>query len=274
LLRHILRYSQDDRLAMTIILIMKRPNLYDRLKVTAIITMIIDHLWYTFFPEISWLRLVGRIAFPIFLFLVGFNWNYKWRRDLLWYAIAVQIPIFILWYGFHYRQPTLDILFGIIIWRIIVWLVDYGLKIADWKSNFLNTLYLILFTIILLILNPYLMKVLDYWSFVILFPILGYLFSKYYKHWIFNLLYSIFIFAVFLWFTQWVFNFDLTYFVVLIIFFLLLLCIFFILWQGNRFLPVGEKFDKIIIRISKKALYIYVFHLLLFGVIKIIMLVT
>ncbi|MBQ7074369.1 hypothetical protein IJM86_04975 [bacterium] len=49
---------------------MMRPNLYDYLKVLAIITMIIDHLGYYLFPEFLWMRLVGRIAFPIFLFLV------------------------------------------------------------------------------------------------------------------------------------------------------------------------------------------------------------
>ena len=52
-----------------------QTNLYDRLKVLAVITMIIDHLGYYIFPEDLYLRLIGRIAFPIFLFLVGFYSN-------------------------------------------------------------------------------------------------------------------------------------------------------------------------------------------------------
>ena len=43
-----------------------RPNLYDYLKIVAIFTMIIDHIGYFFAPEIIELRLIGRVAFPIF----------------------------------------------------------------------------------------------------------------------------------------------------------------------------------------------------------------
>jgi len=47
-----------------------RPNLYDYLKVFAIIAMIIDHVGYYLYPELEVLRWIGRFAFPIFLFLV------------------------------------------------------------------------------------------------------------------------------------------------------------------------------------------------------------
>lgn len=56
-----------------------RPNLYDYLKVVAILTMIVDHLGYYLFPEVLEFRLIGRVAFPLFLFLVGFNASFRWR---------------------------------------------------------------------------------------------------------------------------------------------------------------------------------------------------
>lgn len=73
-----------------------RPNFYDYLKVFAIITMIIDHIGYYLFPEYSVFRLIGRIAFPIFLFLVGFNQNYQWRRGILLSACIVQFSTILL----------------------------------------------------------------------------------------------------------------------------------------------------------------------------------
>ena len=50
-----------------------RPNLYDYLKVYAICTMIGDHLGYFLFPEVIELRMIGRVAFPLFFLLIGRN---------------------------------------------------------------------------------------------------------------------------------------------------------------------------------------------------------
>ena len=41
------------------------------LKLIAICTMLIDHMGYTLFPGVMWLRCVGRVAFPIFCFLIA-----------------------------------------------------------------------------------------------------------------------------------------------------------------------------------------------------------
>ncbi|MDP2670231.1 MAG: TraX family protein [bacterium] len=73
----------------------QRPNLYDYIKVIALISMILDHIGYFLFPEQIIRRVVGRLAFPLFLFLVGYNLSRR-RRWSLWIAgIIVQIAIFI-----------------------------------------------------------------------------------------------------------------------------------------------------------------------------------
>ena len=40
------------------------------LKIIAMILMLLDHLWATIIPGNQWMTLVGRMAFPIFAFLV------------------------------------------------------------------------------------------------------------------------------------------------------------------------------------------------------------
>src|SRR5574343_1078786 len=70
----------------------KRPFF---LKLVAIITMIIDHVGAIFFPHIWWFRLIGRLCFPLFGYLLatGFDktsnkFNYALRLGI--FAIISQ----------------------------------------------------------------------------------------------------------------------------------------------------------------------------------------
>lgn len=45
---------------------------YDFLKFFAVVTMIIDHIGFYFYPDIQWFRIVGRMSFPCWMFLIGF----------------------------------------------------------------------------------------------------------------------------------------------------------------------------------------------------------
>ena len=74
------------------------------LKLIAIITMIIDHVGYVLFREYEIFRIIGRISFPIFCFLLveGYYHTrnvYKYLARLLLFAIISE-PIFDrLFYG-------------------------------------------------------------------------------------------------------------------------------------------------------------------------------
>lgn len=46
------------------------------LKCIAIVTMTLDHMGFYLFPEVEWLRIVGRIAFPLFAFLAAESFRY------------------------------------------------------------------------------------------------------------------------------------------------------------------------------------------------------
>lgn len=77
----------------------EQRGLFDNftLKLIAILTMAIDHIGYTLFPDMMILRGIGRIAFPIFCFLIveGFfhtrsHVNYLIRLGV--FAILSEIP--------------------------------------------------------------------------------------------------------------------------------------------------------------------------------------
>jgi len=42
----------------------------DALKIIAVISMLTDHIGYVLFPGVMWLRIIGRLAFPIYCFLL------------------------------------------------------------------------------------------------------------------------------------------------------------------------------------------------------------
>lgn len=43
----------------------------DALKLLACLTMLIDHIGAIFFPGLQWMRLIGRISFPLYAFLLS-----------------------------------------------------------------------------------------------------------------------------------------------------------------------------------------------------------
>ncbi len=72
-------------------------NSYDFLKSIAIITMIIDHLGLFFYPEVDFLRLIGRISYPLFAFCIGYNKKYHLDSTLIVLAIIMCLSHLVLW---------------------------------------------------------------------------------------------------------------------------------------------------------------------------------
>ena len=75
-----------------------------QLKIIAIILMTIDHIGFILFPDIIILRVIGRLSFPIFVFLIieGFkntsNYN-SFLKRLISFAVIIEIPNLILNYS-------------------------------------------------------------------------------------------------------------------------------------------------------------------------------
>lgn len=69
---------------------------YDLWKTLAVIAMIVDHIGYYFYPENEWWRAIGRMSFPIWLFLVGYA-NSRDLSPLLWggavFLLAMNIVV-------------------------------------------------------------------------------------------------------------------------------------------------------------------------------------
>ena len=67
------------------------------LKMIAAVTMLIEHMGYIFFPQYIFLRIIGRISFPIFAFLIveGFMHTKDVKKYILRmavFALLTEIP--------------------------------------------------------------------------------------------------------------------------------------------------------------------------------------
>jgi hypothetical protein len=94
----------------------KEITSYDLLKTFAIITMVIDHLGYFFFPENMTLRLIGRTSAPVWFFLIGYAMNRNLEPRLWIWASILAVGYFLM---DQYTLP-LNILFTMLAVRAVL----------------------------------------------------------------------------------------------------------------------------------------------------------
>ncbi len=82
------------------------------LKIIACTSMLIDHMGLMLFPSVIWLRYVGRIAFPIFAFLISEGCRYT--KNKLKYFLTVFV-LGILCQAVYFIVYPNDLYFGILI---------------------------------------------------------------------------------------------------------------------------------------------------------------
>lgn len=71
------------------------------LKVIAIISMTVDHIGYVFFPQMQIFRIIGRIALPIFAFLIAEGYSHtknvrKYELRLFLFALISALPFYLV----------------------------------------------------------------------------------------------------------------------------------------------------------------------------------
>lgn len=88
------------------------PSIFDgrTLKILAVISMLIDHIGVALYPNIMLLRYIGRLAFPIYCFLLvegAFHTHdiRKYLRNLLIFAAISEIPFNMMLKGRFFYFP-------------------------------------------------------------------------------------------------------------------------------------------------------------------------
>lgn len=234
---------------------MKRPNLYDYLKILAIITMIIDHIWFLFFPEqIIW-RIIWRTAFPLFLFLVWYNHSYR-RKPSLWiWWITLQIALRIWWMYWLTDIWYINILLAIWVTRV---LLEFLQKHNSYRVE-------ILIFIVCLWLLRFTYEYIDYGTLSIVFALLWYWVRKY-GNWLYiNILiaFCVWYHLLFMILTR---SFG-DYTILLGAVWVLLFCSMYLMSKRNYSLMSSHQiYNRSIIALSTYALEIYMLQIIVLGI--------
>lgn len=82
----------------------QKPFSQERLKLIACATMLIDHVGAVFFPRVLWLRIIGRLAFPIYCFLLAEGAHYtkkpaRYALRLLVGLLLSELPFDLAFFG-------------------------------------------------------------------------------------------------------------------------------------------------------------------------------
>lgn len=114
-----------------------------QLKIFAILIMIIDHVGAVIFPGALYLRIIGRLAFPIFAFLIGEGLAHtrdpkKYALRLFAFALISEIPFDLCFYGkilsFDHQNIfftlTLGVLSGILYRKYMIKSKNIGLLVV------------------------------------------------------------------------------------------------------------------------------------------------
>lgn len=97
-----------------------------QLKLIAITTMLIDHIGAVLFPEIIIFRIIGRLAFPLFAFLLteGYRHTSNLKTYLTRLAVFALISQYPFWQAFGY-DAGLNIFFTLITGLLAIYLVEH-----------------------------------------------------------------------------------------------------------------------------------------------------
>lgn len=110
------------------------------LKCVAMAAMLLDHAGMTLFPDVLWLRCVGRLAFPVFAFLAaeGFAYTRNFRKYLARmavFAVFAEIPFNLACSGhilcWEKQNVMWTLCLALLLLRGIGWARE---KLPDWEE--------------------------------------------------------------------------------------------------------------------------------------------
>jgi hypothetical protein len=99
----------------------------DALKLVAIVSMTIDHVGAILLPQVGWLRIIGRVAFPLFAYQLaaGYLHTHNLSRYVLRLAIwgLIAQPVYMIAFGV--RPWTLNIFATLLLGLLAIWGWDH-----------------------------------------------------------------------------------------------------------------------------------------------------
>ena len=107
------------------------------LHIIAMVFMLMDHMWATVFTNAQWLTQVGRLAYPIFAFMLVEGYTHtkslkKYVLRLLCFAVITEIPFNLMVGNRVFYYPHQNVLWTFLISIGLMYLNDLARKKDKW----------------------------------------------------------------------------------------------------------------------------------------------
>ncbi len=134
----------------------------DVLKLLALVTMLVDHIGYMYFPDVMFFRIIGRLAFPIFAYQIALGYSRtadlkKYVLRLSLFALISQLPYSFFNPDIKFNPLRFNVLFTFITAIGLLCVYDLGiLKIKNFikdksYTHLLNGIFLLALAVIIII---------------------------------------------------------------------------------------------------------------------------
>ena len=149
----------------------------NQLKIIAMVSMLLDHVGLLFFPDVVIFRILGRIAFPIFAYMIAEGCRYTKNKIKYLGMIAGMGIVFQIVYFVAMQSLYQGILITFSLAIILIYAIDGVVKSQKiWVR--LASLFTILLVVAFVVVLPYLLSGtdfdIDYGVWGILLPVLVY----------------------------------------------------------------------------------------------------
>ena len=150
------------------------------IKIIALLSMTIDHFGVIFFPKVELFRILGRIAMPIFAYMIAEGCRYtknKVKRFFKVFGLGVICQVV---YYVAYPTWNLNILIVFSISILIIYSLQFAIDYGEWQAWFLPVLLVGITAFSVFLLPNYVGNGtlrFDYGFFGILAPVFVYMFK-------------------------------------------------------------------------------------------------
>ena len=123
------------------------------LKILAMMLMLLDHLWATIVPDNQWMTCVGRLAFPIFAFMISEGYVHtsdfkKYAKRLFIFGLISEIPFNLMSAGSFIYPFHQNVMFTLLLGLLSIREIDRFKKDFRVKTGIFCLLKVALFLLI------------------------------------------------------------------------------------------------------------------------------